>query len=75
MVPMTIHASAAVAVRTPSSGANAGVVPNGLVDSASGAIDYTHSSSSCVCTPADAAALDPARSSWSRSSWSTRWTY
>jgi serine protease AprX len=47
-----VNARGAVGTDTPASGANAGIVPNDLVDAASGDLDY-------------------ARSSWSRSSWST----
>jgi serine protease AprX len=47
-----VDAAAAVAQQVPATGANAGPVPNDVVDAATGDIDY-------------------ARSSWSRSSWST----
>ena len=39
-----VNASAAISVAEPASGANAGLVPNDLVDPATGDIDYTRSS-------------------------------
>jgi serine protease AprX len=85
-----VNASAAVATSWPASGANAGIVPNRVVDPATGNIDYSLSSWSlsswslsswslsswsCSCPTSTAAAADPTLSSWSLSSWSTRWDY
>jgi serine protease AprX len=84
-----VNALAAVSPATPSSGANAGIERNGLIDATSGEIDYTRSSwgrSSWGAAP-ETLAADWARSSWgctcgigatsaldgTRSSWGTRW--
>jgi serine protease AprX len=61
-----VNAAAAVAAASPSSGANAGVTPNELVDPAGGAIDYVRSSwgrSSWGAAP------DSLVAGWARSSW------
>ena len=61
-----VNALAAVSTTTPASGVNAGIEPNGLVDSAAGEIDYTRSSwgrSSWGAAP-ETLAADWARSSW-----------
>ena len=61
-----VNALAAVSTETPFSGVNAGVVPNDLVDSTAGEIDYTRSSwgrSSWGAAP-ETLAADWARSSW-----------
>jgi serine protease AprX len=69
--------------------ANVGLTPNTLIDSSTGAIDYTRSSWSrsswsrsswsrsswsCNCSKTASGSIDPTRSSWSRSSWSMSWT-
>jgi serine protease AprX len=53
--------------------ANQGLTPNGLVDAATGNIDYTRSSwsRSSWSTAGDELTADFARSNWSRSSWSS----
>src|SRR5215218_6446528 len=61
-----VNALAAVSTEAPFSGVNAGVVPNDVVDSTAGAIDYTRSSwgrSSWGAAP-ETLAADWARSSW-----------
>ena len=61
-----VNSLAAVSTETPYSGVNAGVVPNDLVDSTAGEIDYTRSSwgrSSWGAAP-ETLAADWARSSW-----------
>jgi hypothetical protein len=53
--------------------ANAGLVPNTIVNSTTGDIDYTRSSwsRSSWSTAGSGLTADFARSSWSRSSWSS----
>jgi serine protease AprX len=61
-----VNAAAAVAASTPSSGADAGIAPNDLVDPADGEIDYARSSwgrSSWGAAP-EGLTADWARSSW-----------
>jgi len=61
-----VNALAAVSTETPSSGVNDGVVPNDLVDSTAGEIDYTRSSwgrSSWGAAP------ETMEADWARSSW------
>ena len=61
-----VNSLAAVSTETPYSGVNAGIVPNDLVDSTAGEIDYTRSSwgrSSWGAAP-ETLAADWARSSW-----------
>jgi serine protease AprX len=64
--PGEVNAASALWEETPDSGANAGIVPNDLVDASSGAIDYSRSSwgrSSWGSAPSGLTA-DWARSSW-----------
>ena len=61
-----VNAAAALGVQSPSSGANAGVAPNHLIDAGTGGIDYTRSSwgrSSWGAAPGSLVA------GWARSSW------
>jgi serine protease AprX len=61
-----VNAATAVYTSTPASGANAGIVPNDLVDAGTGAIDYTRSSwgRSSWGTAPEALVAGWARSSW-----------
>jgi serine protease AprX len=62
-----VNARYAVAAGTPSSGVNAGIEPNSLVDAASGDVDYTRSSWS---RSSWSTAPDALTAGWARSSWS-----